>query len=150
MMKISEINLNDNRFEMLLFTRDEFQMVTGTDLSIELETDDDPGNEINRFINDACMMVKQMVMDYSFRDLILYQDELYYNGVKITDKKVVKYVKLACIEQASYMLINGDLASRSGIGMAKKMFNDRDKKRVMYSPRAKSLLMEAGLLGGCL
>ena len=41
------------KFDMLLFTRDEFQMVTGTDLSLELEEDDDPGNEINRFINHA-------------------------------------------------------------------------------------------------
>ena len=149
-MKISEINLNTNKFDMLLFTRDEFQMITGTDISIALEQDDDPGNEVNRFINDACMMIKQMVMEYSFKDLFLFEDELYYNGIKITNERVIRYIKLAAIEQASYMLINGDLASRSGIGVSKKMFNDRDKKRVMYSPRAKSLLMEVGLLGGLL
>lgn len=147
-MKISNVDLNTNVFDMLLFTRNEFQMVTGTDLAIALEQDDDPGNEVDRFINDACMMIKQMVMDYSFKDLMLYKEELYYNGLKIINENVIRYVKLAAIEQASYMLINGDLASRSGIGMAKKMFNDRDKKIVMYSPRAKSLLMEAGLLGG--
>lgn len=149
-MKISEISLKENNFDMLLFTRDEFQMITGTDLSIELEQDDDPGNEVNRFINDACMMIKQMVMEYSYKDLILFKDELYYNGLKIINSKVIKYIKLAAIEQASYMLINGDLASRSGIGLTKKMFNDKDKKKVMYSPRAKSLLMEVGLLGGVL
>ena len=147
-MKISEVNLNVNNFDMLLFTRDEFQMISGTDLAIALEQDDDPGNEIERFINDACMMIKQMVMDYSYKDLLLYEDELYYNGFKITDEKAIRYIKLAAIEQASYMLINGDLASRSGIGLSKKMFNDKDKKKVMYSPRAKSLLMEIGLLGG--
>ena len=74
--------------------------------------------------------------------------ELISYCLKINNEKVIRYVKLAAIEQLSYNLINGDLSSRSGIGMAKKMFNDRDKKRVMYSPRAKSLLMEAELLGG--
>lgn len=147
-MKISNVDLNTNKFDMLLFTRNEFQMVTGTDLAIALEKDDDTGNEVERFINDACMMIKQMVMDYSFKDLMLFKDELYYNGLKIINENVIRYVKLAAIEQASYMLINGDLASRSGIGVSRKIFNDKDKKKVMYSPRAKSLLMEAGLLGG--
>ena len=147
-MNISNVNLNSNKFDMLLFTAEEFKMVTGTDLSIVLNEDDDNSNVVNRTINDACMLIKQMVMEYSFKDLMLFKDELYYNGLKINNEKVIRYVKLAGIEQLSYNLINGDLSSRSGIGITKKMFNDRDKKRVMYSPRAKSLLMEAGLLGG--
>lgn len=147
-MKITDVNLNSNKFDMLLFTKEEFKMVTGTDLSIVLNEDDDNSNVVNRTINDACMLIKQMVMEYSYKDLMLYDDELYYNGFKISNQKIIKYVKLAAIEQLSYNLINGDLSSRSGIGLTKKMFNDKDKKKVMYSPRAKSLLLEAGLLGG--
>lgn len=149
-MKISEVNLNVNKFDMLLFTADEFKMVTGTDLSIVLQEDDDNGNVVNRTINDACMLIKQMVMEYSYKDLLLFKDELYYNGLKINNEQVIRYIKLAAMEQLSYNLINGDLSSRSGIGLTRKLFNDKDKKKVMYSPRAKSLLMEAGLLGGLL
>ena len=149
-MKISEVNLNSNKFDMLLFTKEEFKMVTGTDLSIVLEEDDDNSNIVNRTINDACMLIKQMVMEYSYKDLLLFKDELYYNGLKINNEQVIRYIKLAGMEQLTYNLLNGDLSLRSGIGLTKKMFNDKDKKKVMYAPRAKSLLMEAGLLGGVL
>jgi hypothetical protein len=149
-MKISEVNLNTDKFDMLLFTADEFKMVTGTNLSIVLEEDDDNGNVVNRTINDACMLIKQMVMEYSYKDLLLFKDELYYNGLKINNEKVIRYIKLAAMEQLTYNLLNGDLSSRSGIGLTRKLFNDKDKKKVMYAPRAKALLMEAGLLGGLL
>ena len=149
-MKISEVNLNSNKFDMLLFTKEEFKMVTGTDLSIVLEEDDDNSNIVNRTINDACMLIKQMVMEYSYKDLLLFKDELYYNGLKINNEQVIRYIKLAAMEQLSYNLINGDLSSRSGIGLTRILFNDKDKKKVMYAPRAKALLMEAGLLGGLL
>lgn len=149
-MKISEVNLNSNKFDMLLFTKEEFKMVTGTDLSIVLEEDDDNSNIVNRTINDSCMLIKQMVMEYSYKDLLLFKDELYYNGLKINNEQVIRYIKLAAMEQLTYNLLNGDLSLRSGIGLTKKMFNDKDKKKVMYAPRAKSLLMEAGLLGGLL
>lgn len=149
-MKISEVNLNSNKFDMLLFTKEEFKMVTGTDLSIVLEEDDDNSNIVNRTINDACMLIKQMVMEYSYKDLLLFKDELYYNGLKINNEQVIRYIKLAGMEQLTYNLLNGDLSLRSGIGLTKKMFNDKDKKKIMYAPRAKALLMEAGLLGGVL
>jgi hypothetical protein len=149
-MKISEVNLNTNKFDMLLFTKEEFKMVTGTDLSIVLEEDDDNSNIVNRTINDACMLIKQMVMEYSYKDLLLFKDELYYNGLKINNEQVIRYIKLAGMEQLTYNLVNGDLSLRSGIGLTKKMFNAKDKKKVTYAPRAKALLMEAGLLGGLL
>lgn len=147
-MKITNIDLNSNNFDMLLFTEEEFKMVTGTDLSIRLDDDDDSSNKVKRFINDIGYIIKRIVMEYSFRDLVLYKDELYYNGVLINDEYIIKNIKLAAIEQAVYVLVNGDLSLRSGIGIERKMFNYRDKKKVTYSPRAKQLLMQAGLLGG--
>lgn len=147
-MKITDINLNDNNFDMLLFTEEEFKMVTGEDLSIKLVEDDDDSNKVNRWINRVGNTIKEMVSEYSFKDLSLYKDELYYDYVKINNIEVIKLVKKAAIEQGAYMLVNGDLTLRSGIGMSKRMFRVDHKKQATYAPKAKDLLIQAGLLGG--
>jgi hypothetical protein len=147
-MKITDIKLDDNNFDMLLFTENEFKMVTGEDLSIKLVEDDDDSNKVNRWINRVGNTIKEMVSEYSFKDLSLYKDELYYDYVKINNIEVIKLVKKAAIEQGAYMLVNGDLTLRSGIGASKRLFRDVDKKRTKYSEKAKDLLIQAGLLGG--
>lgn len=150
-MKISDVDLGFNTsFDMILFTKEEFKMHYGVDLEVALEDDDDIGNKEARFINNVGHKIKDIVRDYSFKDLSLYNEELYYNGRVINNMDVIMKVKQAAMEQCSYMLINGDLGSRSGIGINRKMFSNRDKKRVMYSRNAINLLMEAGLLGGVL
>ena len=147
-MKITDIRLDNNNFDMLLFTEEEFKMITGEDLSIKLVEDDDDSNKVNRWINRVGLTIKEMVSEYSFKDLTLYNDELYYNYQKINNAEVIKLIKLAAIEQGAYMLINGDLTLRSGIGMSKRMFRVDHKKMATYAPKAKDLLLQAGLLGG--
>lgn len=147
-MKITDIRLDNNNFDMLLFTEEEFKMITGEDLSIKLVEDDDDSNKVNRWINRVGLTIKEMVSEYSFKDLTLYNDELYYNYQKINNAEVIKLIKLAAIEQGAYMLINGDLTLRSGIGMSKRMFRVDHKKMATYAPKAKDLLLKAGLLGG--
>lgn len=146
-MKITDIKL-DNNFDMLLFTSEEFKMVTGEDLDIRLEEDDDDSNKVNRWINRVGYAIKNLVSDYSFKDLSLHNGELYYNYQVINNVEVIKLIKEAAIEQGAYMLMNGDLSLRSGMGMAKRMFRVDDKAKATYSPRAKDMLMKAGLLGG--
>lgn len=147
-MKITDIKLSNNDFDMLLFTEEEFKMITGEDLGVQLEGDDDDSNKVNRWINRVGHTIKEMVLEYSFKDLSLHKDELYYNYVKIENIEVIKLVKKAAIEQGAYMLINGDLTLRSGIGMAKRMFRADHKKQVTYAPKTKEYLLQAGLLGG--
>ena len=150
-MKLSEVKLSSNKsFDSMFFTPEEYKMQWGENLSTLIIEEDDNSNKVDRFINNVGLRIREIVRNYSFKELCLYKDELYYNGYKIENEAVIRAVKLAAMEQCSYMLVNGDLGLRSGIGASKQIFRNRDKKKVMYSPHAIELLMQAGLLGGVL
>lgn len=119
-------------------TEDDFKAYWGLDLSARLKSDDNPSNTVNAFLYriekrmetflDASFYRK---VDYEFPEFSDYQKEHY---------------KLALLEQAMYVLRNGDISSDSGYDPEQGIKAERSAlDNITISSAAKKELQLCGL-----
>ncbi len=108
----------------------------GMNLSTRIEDDDDAPNKVERFIDRVLMIVEAEISRYN----------MYFDYAKLTEKQQDLFYE-ACLEQALYLYILGDMSLISGYDPINNtvVSIEEIRKRAM-SPNAKQLLMSAGLL----
>ena len=119
-------------------TADDFKMYFGIDLDSELKSDDNPSNTSNAFLTRIENRME------AFLDATFYRNvELEYP--KFTDYQK-KHYKLALLEQAYYVLTQGDISVDSGYSMEEGIKASRnDLHTLKISDNAKDQLLLCGL-----
>lgn len=130
--------------ESLDVTPEEFRQFTGIDLKERLNTSymsGNPSNDVDGFMN-MCRVRMNTYIDTYFKNT---------GGIiasylpQPTDEQKFHY-KLALIEQIKYMLINGDIPSRSGLDENGNLTVSRqDLEQLSIAQEAKSHLLCCGL-----
>lgn len=119
-------------------TADDFKMYFGIDLEAELKTNDNPSDEVNAFLlrieNRMCAFINANFyknVDIDFKKFTDYQKEHY---------------KLALLEQANYVLTQGDISVDSGYDVESGIKASReDLVKISISPNARNELILCGL-----
>ena len=119
-------------------TADDFKMYFGIDLDHELKSDDNPSNTSNAFLYRIETRIA------SFLDANFYRNVDMEYG-EFTDYQKLHY-KLALLEQAYYVLTQGDISVDSGYSMEEGLKASRkDLHTLKISDNAKEELLLCGL-----
>lgn len=87
-------------------TAEDFLAYTGIDLKSNLKDDDNPSNKVNAFLFRVETRMANFIAAYLYKDI----DNIFKN---FTDFQKLHY-KYALLEQALYILRNGDISVDSG------------------------------------
>jgi len=108
----------------------------GIDLSLELKDGDNAGNKVNSFLFRVESIVLAFIQVDLYRKVDLLELSAYQVGL----------LKLALLEQAQYMLRNGDVTTDSGYDPQQGIIVNRDYlKGITLSPMTIRHLTMAGL-----
>lgn len=119
-------------------TPNDFKQYFGIDLASELKSDDNPSNTVNAFL---CRIEKRLA---SFIDANFYRN-VDREFPKFTDYQKEHY-KLALLEQAYYVLTQGDISSDSGYDMDSGIKASRGQLHgIKISDNAREELLLCGL-----
>jgi len=108
----------------------------GMNLSTRIEDDDDAPNKVERFIDRALMLVETEVRTYNkrfdYKSVSQPQKDAFYN---------------ACLEQALYLYLLGDMSLISGYDpINNTVISIEEIRKRATSPIAKQILLNDGLL----
>lgn len=117
------------------FTEQEFLLKTGIELSIALEDTNDDSNNVPRFIEKISNMVVRFIRKYN----------LYFDYENLSQKQLEAF-KEACIEQAHYTLLNGDLSLLTGYDSTTNTSNRNVTNEIKYAPNLYEILNSRKLL----
>lgn len=119
-------------------TGDDFKEYFGIDLEIELKDDDNPSNKVNAFL----LRIENRID--TFLNAIFYKNiETEYRKFSDYQKK---HYKLALLEQAFYVLYNGDISADSGYTINEGVkISRKELLGLRVSPNAKDELILCGL-----
>lgn len=120
-------------------TAQDFLEYTGIDLNIELKDDDNPSNKVNAFLYRIENRMSNFIASFFYKDI----DSLF---LKFTDFQKLHY-KFALIEQALYVLKNGDISVDSGYDFEsnKVVVKKEDIENRIIGLNAKAELMRIGI-----
>lgn len=119
-------------------TADDFKMYFGIDLESELKSDDNPSNTANAFLYRIETRLSAYINATFYRNVDLEYGEF-------TDYQKEHY-KLALLEQAYYVLRNGDISSDSGYDPEHGVIAPNGElNNIMLSTNCKQQLMLCGL-----
>lgn len=104
--------------------KDDFKAFWGIDLEAELKTNDNPSDEVDSFLRRVEIRIATHLDAKFYRNI----DDEYPT---LTDYQKEHY-KYALLEQAHYMLTQGDLASDSGYDVNDGEKASRDKLKSIY------------------
>lgn len=118
---------------------DDFKTYFGIDLAIELKDDDNPSNKVESFL----LRIENRV--------IVFVNANYYRFIEKEFSKFTNYqqehFKYALLEQAMYVLRNGDISTDSGYDVEKgEVMNIERLKNITLAPNCMQELMLCGLL----
>ena len=117
---------------------DDFKMYFGIDLEAELKEDDNPSNTVNAFL----LRVEKRIASYL--DANFYRN-VDFEYPKFTDYQKEHY-KLALLEQANYVLTQGDISVDSGYSIDEGIKASRSQLHALkISDNAKEELILCGL-----
>ncbi len=119
-------------------TKDDFKMYFGIDLEVELKGDDNPSNTVNAFLKRVENRISA------------YLNAKFYKNVDLEYPKFTDYqkehYKLALLEQANYVLTQGDISVDSGYDIEQGKKAERDYlNRIKISDNAIEELILCGL-----
>ena len=126
-------------FKTRFITKDEFKLYFGIDLEIELPESDNSSNRVNAFLCRIENLLEAWINTNYFYRLNTFWETF-------TDYQKEQY-KLALLEQAYYVLKNGDISSDSGYDKDKGIVADRRSLNVIaISPATYNHLDNGGFL----
>lgn len=136
--KINNTKGELNMLKSKYITKDDFKEYWGIDLEVELKTNDNPSDEVDAFL---------------FRietRIATHLDAKFYRNVDMEYPKFSDYqkehYKFALLEQAYYVLTQGDLSTDSGFDINEGEKIDRSKiKSIYFSENAIEHLILCGL-----
>lgn len=117
-------------------TADQFYDLFGIDLSLELKNNDNTGNKVNSFL----FRVESVVLGFMQVDM--------YKKIDFNDLSAYQLglMRLAMLEQAQYMLRNGDVTTDSGYDPTNGVVVNREVlKGLTLAPMTIRHLTMAGL-----
>ena len=119
-------------------TADDFKMYFGIDLEAELKTNDNPSDEVNAFL----LRIENR--------LSAFINATFYKNVDIDYKNFTDYqkehYKLALLEQANYVLTQGDISVDSGYDVESGIKASREELvKISISPNTMNELILCGL-----
>lgn len=117
------------------FTEEEFLTKTGMELSLELEDTHDDSNNVARFIDKISNMVIRFIKKYN----------IYFDWKNLSSNQLNAF-KEACIEQARYVIINGDLSMLTGYDANANISNRNITNEIKYAPNLYEILNSGRLL----
>lgn len=119
-------------------TADDFKMYFGIDLEAELKDDDNPSNKVNAFL----LRIETRIE--TFLDANFYRNvDFEYPNFSDYQKK---HYKLALLEQAYYVLTQGDISTDSGFSFDEGIKVSReDIHKIKISDNTKEELILCGL-----
>lgn len=119
-------------------TQDDFKQYWGIDLSSSLKEDDNPSNTADAFLFRIETRIETYI-DANFYKIIEKEYPNFTNYQK-------KHYKLALLEQAMYVLRNGDISTDSGYDPEEGIKANRENlKELAISQNAKEHLILCGL-----
>ena len=119
-------------------TADDFKMYFGIDLEAELKEDDNPSNTVNAFL----LRIENRME--TFLDANFYR-KIEFEHPKFTDYQK-KHYKQALLEQAYYVLTQGDLSVDSGYNIEEGIKASRNQiHNLKIADNAKEELLLCGL-----
>lgn len=119
-------------------TKDEFKEYSGIDLDTQLKDDDNPSNKAEAFLNRIEVRMEAFLNAEFFRNVDV-------EFKKFTDFQKQHY-KYALMEQAIYILRNGDISTDSGYDPEKGVITSaKNLKPLTIAPNAKDHLSLCGL-----
>ncbi len=126
-------------FKTRFITKDEFKLYFGIDLEIELPENDNSSDRVNAFLCRIENLLEAWINTNYFYRLNTFWETF-------TDYQKEQY-KLALLEQAYYVLKNGDISSDSGYDKDKGIVADRRSLNVIaISPATYNHLDNGGFL----
>lgn len=126
-------------FKTRFITKDEFKLYFGIDLEIELPESDNSSDRVNAFLCRIENLLEAWINTNYFYRLNTFWETF-------TDYQKEQY-KLALLEQAYYVLKNGDISSDSGYDKDKGIVADRRSLNVIaISPATYNHLDNGGFL----
>lgn len=120
-------------------TAQDFLEYTGIDLNVELKDDDNPSNKVNAFLYRIENRMSNFIASFFYKDI----DNLF---LKFSDFQKLHY-KFALIEQALYVLKNGDISVDSGYDFEsnKVVVKKEDIENRIIGLNAKAELLRIGV-----
>lgn len=119
-------------------TKDEFREYSGIDLDAQLKDDDNPSDKANAFLKRIEVRMEAFLNANFFRNI-----NVEYRKFSDYQKEHYKY---ALMEQAIYVLRNGDISTDSGYDTEKgEVANAKHLKGIIIAPNAKDQLSLCGL-----
>ena len=118
----------DYEFKPKYYNADEFKTYTGIDLSLELGDDDNPSNKVNSFLARVENRVKVYLASHFNSDV-----DRFYELMSDYQKLHFKY---ALIEQALYIIKNGDISVLSGVQNGRVSLSRNEQQRVIICENA--------------
>jgi len=118
---------------------DDFKTYFGIDLAVELKDDDNPSNKVEAFL----LRVENRI--------VVYVNANYYRAIEKEFPRFTDYqkehFKYGLLEQAYYVLRNGDISTDSGYDPEKgEVMNAERLNNIVIAPNCKQELMLCGLL----
>ena len=118
---------------------DDFKAYFGIDLAVELPDDDNPSNKVESFL----LRTENRI--------VVYLNSQYYRKIEEEFPRFTDYqkehFKYALLEQAYYVLRNGDISTDSGYDPEKgEIMNAERLNNIIIAPNCKNELMLCGLL----
>lgn len=125
-------------FKSKYITADDFKEYFGMDLANMLKTDDNPSNTVDAFLYRLEVRLEAFINSNFYRNV-----EFEYP--KFTDYQKEHY-KLALLEQAMYIIRNGDISTDSGYDMEEGVkATPKQLHSIIISPNCKEQLILCGL-----
>lgn len=125
-------------FKTKYITADDFKAYFGIDLNIELKADDNPSNTTNAFLLRVENRIEAYINAKFYRNV-----EFEYPTFTDYQKK---HYKLALLEQANYVLTQGDISVDSGYNQNDGIkVSRKELSEIKISDNAKEELMLCGL-----